>query len=98
MLERVGVQAAAVALDAQQFFDAHVAEVHTSSEMVEQGELTRLVRRLEDHGVESKRVGKPVGERRVEAARIIEQTHACCTFARLDNQLEGARVEPAAAL
>src|SRR5689334_8031006 len=66
--------------------------------MVEQSELTRLVRRLESHDLRSEGVDEPVGKSAVQVSFEVEQTYALGGLACLDNQLDRASVEPSPAL
>src|SRR4051812_8177617 len=47
--KRVRVQAAAIDLHAQHFFQSHIAEPYLRSEMIEERELARLIGRFEGH-------------------------------------------------
>src|SRR3989440_5723090 len=52
--EGVGVQAPAIDLDPQQLLQAHVAEAHLRSEVIEQRELAGLGGGLERHGLRAR--------------------------------------------
>src|SRR6185437_3556600 len=95
--ERVGMQAAAVDLHPEELLEADVAQADLTSEVVEQGELARLVGRLEHHGVHAECLDEPVGHGGVERAVRAKDADARRALARLDHELARARVEPAAA-
>src|SRR5208337_5484826 len=95
---RVRVQTAAVNLDAQDLFQAHIAQVDIAAEVVEQCKLAGLVRRLEHHGTQTEGVGEPVRVAVIETAGVVEQAHSPRAFSGLDHQLDSPRIQPAPAL
>src|SRR4051812_48854454 len=66
--ERVGVQPAAVDLDAQQLLEPHVGQPHLRTEVLEQRELARLRRCLEDDLTEPERLDEALGVAELDLA------------------------------
>jgi molecular chaperone DnaK (HSP70) len=87
VLECVRVQAAAVDLHTQQLLQPHVAHLDHRPEMIQQGKLARLVRRLEHDVIEAPRLHKAFGEIRVDLALPVEQTHLEGTLASSTDHL-----------
>src|SRR2546430_15110116 len=71
--EGVGVQAPAIDLDPQQLLQAHVAEAHLRSEVIEQRELAGLGGGLERHGLQAEGADKPIGEMAAQPTRSEER-------------------------
>src|SRR5438094_6373156 len=78
--EGVGVQAPAIDLDPQQLLQAHVAEAHLRSEVIEQRELAGLGGGLERHGLQAEGVDKPIGEMAAQPTAAVEQPHPLGAF------------------
>ena len=68
------------------------------AEVIEEGELARLVRSFEDHGLEPEGVGESIRERRLQIAVVVEQPDTLGGLARFDDELHSAGVEPPPAL
>nr|WP_245287427.1 hypothetical protein [Bradyrhizobium elkanii] len=92
------MQAAAINLDAQQFLEPNVGDPHLAAEMVDQRELTRLVRGFEGDALQAELGGETIRKRTIENAVIIEEPNAPCRFSALDDDLLGPGIEPALAL
>src|SRR5437762_14310271 len=80
--ERVGMQAAAIDLDAQQFLKPNVGDPHIAAEMVDQRELARLVRGFEGHARQAELGSKTIRKRAIEDAVIVEEPNALCRLDR----------------
>src|SRR3989442_75687 len=89
------MEATPVDLDAQQLFQAHVAQVHRIAEMREQVELALLVGCFKDRAVHAERPGECLGGGEVEPSILVEEAYLLTALARLDNDLLGAGVQPA---
>src|ERR1043165_1532642 len=96
--ERVRVQAPPVNFHAQQFLQPHIAQPDIPSKVVEHRKLACLVRRLEYHLRQAEFGGESIGEGRVEAPAVVEQTHSTSALPRLHYKLYGARVQPSLAV
>ena len=94
MCEGIGMQAAPVDFNAEQFLQTNIAETDVPAKMVQQGKLTWLVRRLERDGLEPERTDKPVRVRGVQVSMLIKESDSLCAFPRLDDDLVCTRVEP----
>src|SRR5438094_10358338 len=71
--EGVGRQAPAIDLDPQQLLQAHVAEAHLRSEVIDQRELAGLGGGLERHGLQAEGADKPAGAMAAEPAAALER-------------------------
>ena len=92
--KRVGVQAAAVDLHAQQFFQPDIAEPYLRSKVIEQGELAGLVGRLERHHIEAELIGEAIGQRAAEVSAFVEESDTLGALPRFHHQF-AARPHPA---
>src|SRR5262245_54485704 len=78
----------------QQLLDPDVAELNLGTEMVEQRKLTRLVWRLEHRLLHPESLDKGLGELRLQAALLVEQTDILRAFPALYHNSFGACVQP----
>src|SRR5260370_30991158 len=92
------MQTAAVNLDAQNFFQANVAEMNFPSEMVEECKLARFIRRFENHSLEAKGFCEAIGVRGVEVSLIVKEPDSPGAFPRFHHKLQSSCVQPSLAL
>src|SRR5579883_3613611 len=71
----VGMQAAAVNLDPQDFLESDIGQFHLAAEVIEQRELTGFVGRLEGDGAKAEGLREAIGEGAIELARGVKQAH-----------------------
>jgi len=92
------MQAASIDLDAQQLLEPDIGETHIATEVIDQRELAKLVRSFEGHSVQAERCGNTIRQGAVEITIVIEEADASGRFPRLDDELDGAGIEPAVSL
>src|SRR5438067_1741988 len=85
--EGIGVQTVPVDLDPQQLLEPDVGQLHVGPEVVEQGELAALGRRLEDQHVKTELVSQRVGVSPVEFTGVVEESDTAGALPRLDDEL-----------
>ena len=76
------MQTSPVNLDLQQFFQADIAQSDAAAKMVQQRELARLIRRLEDAHMQPEGFCEPIRIGRIEIALLVEQSDTASAFAR----------------
>ena len=92
------MQAPAINLHSQYFFQAHIAEVDFTAKMVHQSKLAGLVGRFKHYLFEAERCGKTICGPCVKISGLVKQTHATSALSRFHNKLEGPVVKPSLAL
>src|SRR5260370_27687378 len=92
------MQAAAVNLDAQNFFQANVAEMNFPAEVVEECKLARFVRGFEDHRLAAKGFCEPICVRGVKISLIIHEPDSPGAFPRFPHTFHNSCVQPSFAL
>jgi hypothetical protein len=92
------MKTAPVDFDAEQLFQAHIAELDSRPEVIQHRELARLVRRFEYYRLESERIREAISELSVESAMFIEEADTLRAFSGLNDELNSACIEPAPAL
>jgi hypothetical protein len=88
------MQAAAVNFDAQDFFQSYIAKMDLAAEVLEKGKLARFGRRFKQEQIESEVPGKTIGKGGIEVSVNIEEPDSASALAGLNNQLQGAGIEP----
>src|SRR5258706_9568608 len=90
----VGVEAAAIDLDAQQLLEADVADVNTRAEMTQEVELAFLVGGLENGPLHAKGRREALCRVEVEPSGLVEEADRLRALTSFDDDRASAGVEP----
>src|SRR5579875_4203590 len=96
--EGVGVTPSPINFDSQQLLQPDIGKTDISAEMVQQSELTGLIRGLESKHAQSEGLREAIGEGGVETALTVEQPDTFGGLARFHDQFHSARIQPSTPL
>jgi hypothetical protein len=72
----------------------YIREVNLGTKVIEEGELVRLGRRLENYRTEAELLDEPVGESEVQPSFFIEETDPTRALPGLDHELYRSSIKP----
>src|SRR5450756_895491 len=88
------MQSSPINFHPQQLFKPHVTKMNFTTEVIQQSELTRLVRRFKHNNAVAKRIRETISETHVKIAFIIKQPNTLRALPCLHDQLNSTSLKP----